>query len=115
MQNGLGISMQWRYFGGVKVDFRNPSTTTAGDFDAFSSRIKPQNYIDLAATYSLGSRYNFRFGVNNIFDREPPLVTSGRADGTRSQCPTGPCNGNTYPAVYDALGRYIFMGVTLDF
>lgn len=115
MDNGLGLSVQWRYFGAVKVDFRNPSTTTAGDFDAFSSKLKAQNYIDLAATYGFGDHFNFRLGVNNIFDREPPLVTSGRADGTRNQCPTGPCNGNTYPAVYDSLGRYLFAGVTVDF
>ena len=25
------------------------------------------------------------------------------------------CSGNTFPNVYDALGRYIFAGVTLDF
>jgi outer membrane receptor protein involved in Fe transport len=115
MDNGLGLSVQWRYFGAVKVDFRNPSSTTAGDFDAFSSKLKAQNYFDLAATYGFGDHFNFRLGVNNIFDREPPLVTSGRPDGTRSQCPTGPCNGNTYPAVYDALGRYLFAGVTVDF
>ena len=30
-------------------------------------------------------------------------------------CPTGPCNGNTYPGTYDALGRYLYAGVTLDF
>ena len=50
-----------------------------------------------------------------IFDNEPPLVSSGRSDGSRSQCPTGPCNGNTYPGTYDALGRYFFIGATLDF
>jgi len=24
-------------------------------------------------------------------------------------------NGNTFPQVYDALGRYVFAGVTVDF
>ena len=28
---------------------------------------------------------------------------------------TAPGNGNTYPQVYDALGRYVFFNATLDF
>ena len=47
-------------------------------------------------------------GVNNLFDRDPPLTGS-------QACPAGPCNGNTWAQVYDAIGRYIFAGVTLDF
>jgi iron complex outermembrane receptor protein len=27
----------------------------------------------------------------------------------------GAGNGNTYPQVYDALGRYVFAGVTVEF
>ena len=46
--------------------------------------------------------------MNNILDRDPPLVGS-------NACPAGICNGNAYTQVYDALGRYIFAGVTLDF
>ncbi|WP_246524931.1 TonB-dependent receptor domain-containing protein [Sphingobium phenoxybenzoativorans] len=115
MPNGLGFSLQWRYFGPVKVDFRNPSSTTQGSFDPFSSRLGAQSYFDLSTSYRFAGKYEFRLGVNNILDRQPPLVTSGRSSGANNQCPTGPCNGNTYPAVYDALGRYIFAGITLDF
>lgn len=113
--DGIGLSAQWRHFGPVSVDFSNPSSTTQGPFDPFSSRLKAQNYLDLVASFTIAESYNFRLGVNNVLDREPPLVTSGRASGAQNQCPTGPCNGNTYPAVYDALGRYFYAGVTLDF
>lgn len=112
---GVGVSLQWRHVGGVTVDFKNPSQTTAGAFDPFNERLKAQNYFDLSGSVKFGNNYTFRFGVNNLLDRQPPLVSSGRPDGTRSPCPSGPCNGNTFPAVYDALGRYIFAGVTLDF
>jgi iron complex outermembrane receptor protein len=115
MPNGLGFSLQWRYFGPVKVDFRNPSSTTEGPFDPFSSRLGAQSYFDLSTSYRFAGKYEFRLGVNNILDRQPPLVTSGRSSGANNQCPTGPCNGNTYPGVYDSLGRYIFAGITLDF
>lgn len=115
MPNGIGLSAQWRYFGAVKVDFSSPNSTLAGAYDPFSAKLKAQSYFDLAATAKITDSYVFRIGVQNLLDKTPPLVSSGRADGTLNQCPTGPCNGNTYPAVYDALGRYIYAGVTLDF
>jgi iron complex outermembrane receptor protein len=116
MPNGFGASLQWRYFGAVKVDFSYPNNDTlSSPFDNFSQKLDAQQYFDLAAWYTLQDKYTFRLGINNVLDDTPPLVSSGRGDGTRNLCPTGPCNGNTYPAVYDALGRYVFMSVSLDF
>ena len=112
--NGLGLSAQWRYFGSAKIDFTSPSQTLAGDYDAFNARIKPQSYFDLVGTYAFRDNYKFTFGANNVLDSQPPLIGSGRADGTRSPCGGG-CNGNTYPAVYDALGRYVYAGISLNF
>jgi outer membrane receptor protein involved in Fe transport len=51
----------------------------------------------------------FRLGVNNVFDKDPPLVGSS-VGGTDTRF-----NGNTYPTVYDSLGRYAFLGMTADF
>jgi outer membrane receptor protein involved in Fe transport len=50
-----------------------------------------------------------RAGINNLLDRPPPLVVGNSAAGD------GPLNGNTYPAWYDPLGRYIFASVTVAF
>jgi outer membrane receptor protein involved in Fe transport len=47
-------------------------------------------------------------GINNITDRIPPIAGS-----TVAGPPYG--NGNTYPQVYDALGRYVFLGLTAKF
>jgi hypothetical protein len=30
-------------------------------------------------------------------------------------CAVATCNGNTYGGAYDALGRYIYAGATLNF
>lgn len=98
MPNGMGASVRWRYFDPVAVDGGNPG----------SSRFDAQNYFDLALTWEVGDNYNFRLGANNIFDREPPVTGS-------QSCPAGFCNGNTFAQVYDALGRYMYAGVTLDF
>lgn len=117
MPSGIGISVQWRYIGKVKAETLEDNESLAGEFNFDPGlRIKAQNYIDLATTVSINDKYNLRLGVNNLFDRQPPLVTSGNGNRSGSNlCPTGPCNGNTYPATYDALGRYIYAGVTLDF
>jgi outer membrane receptor protein involved in Fe transport len=110
--SGVGLSLQWRHFSGVKLDESSDNETLAGDFVPFNEKIKAQNYFDLAGTFRVGDNYAFRLGVNNIFDREPPIIG---ANGSTSNCPGVVCSGNTFPQVYDALGRYIFAGVTLDF
>lgn len=115
--DSIGISAQWRYIGAIRSQATSPDAVLNAPY-VFNpgARLKPFNYIDLMGTFSFGKSYTFRLGVNNVFDLEPPLVTSGNAARAGSnQCPTGPCNGNTYPATYDALGRYIFAGVTLNF
>lgn len=118
MDSGIGISAQWRYVGKVTAETvssfaaLNPGGLT--DHAGPGTRISAVNYIDAVLSFNLEETFQFRLGVNNLFDKEPPLVTSG-GGGTPNLCPTGPCNGNTYPATYDALGRYFFAGVTLDF
>jgi len=114
LPNGLGVSGQWRYFSSVKND------ALSGDCDIVATggcvgtvapanqKINSQSYYDLALTARVGDRFNFRLGANNILDSDPPVV-----GGEVSNAPFG--NGNTFPQVYDALGRYIFAGVTVDF
>jgi iron complex outermembrane recepter protein len=114
---GLGLSLQWRHIGKVKAETLQASNSVNGanNFDP-GLRVKAHNYFDLAATYTLFDRVNLRAGINNLLDNDPPLVTSGRALSPGSNlCPTGPCNGNTYPGTWDALGRYLWVGATIDF
>jgi len=104
---GIAVSFQWRYMSAVQRDTMSPdtdlhaATTPPGD-----QRMAAQNYFDLTLTARIGDHYAFRAGVNNITDREPPIAT--HLPGTVG-------SGNTYPQVYDSMGRYIFAGVTLDF
>jgi outer membrane receptor protein involved in Fe transport len=98
MPNGVGASIRWRHFSGVDAkQFAGPAE------ESFSA----QNYFDLSLTARLQQRLNLRLGVNNMFDREPPLGGGN--------IPAGFGNGNTFPQVYDALGRYFFAGFTVDF
>jgi iron complex outermembrane recepter protein len=117
MPNGFGISGQWRYIGKVTAETLDNSETLHSDnhFDP-GLHIASQSYFDLATTFTFGNHLNLRLGVNNILDRQPPLVTGGNAGvGGTNLCPAGSCNGNTYPGTWDALGRYVYAGATVNF
>jgi len=122
LPNGLGISGQWRHFSGVEVDQLSDNETlrgrergtngptdngTTGLFDG-NREINAQNYFDLTLTARIKDQYSFRIGANNILDRVPPL-----AGGQVVFAGSG--NGNTFPQVYDSLGRYLFAGFTIDY
>jgi outer membrane receptor protein involved in Fe transport len=53
---------------------------------------------------------DLRAGVNNIFAKEPPAVDSLSLGIAGSSAFS---NGNAYPGSYDALGRTIFVAVTI--
>ncbi|HYE27737.1 MAG TPA: TonB-dependent receptor [Allosphingosinicella sp.] len=103
--SGIGLSAQWRHFSAVDNDVLSDDPDISGTIGVGSQHIKAQNYLDLVLTARIGDHYSFRLGANNILDRIPPTLVTPAPFG----------NGNTYPQVYDALGRYVFAGVTLDF
>jgi outer membrane receptor protein involved in Fe transport len=111
MPNGIGLSAQWRYKGSVKHEGLNPSTALSGSgVTLLNAHVAAQSYFDLAGTFTVGDHFNLRIGVNNIFDKNPPIFTSGNG-----ACAVATCNGNTYGGTYDTLGRFIFTGATLNF
>jgi len=80
---------------------------------ATDAKLGARDYLDLAATYNFAdmgafSNLSARLGINNVTDKDPPLLGANNCIGVY-------CNGNTYPQVYDTLGRYVFMGLTADF
>ncbi|HEY4070670.1 MAG TPA: TonB-dependent receptor [Sphingomicrobium sp.] len=104
MPNGMGVSAQWRYFGSVNLfDPQAETSPGVGGSPVADLRGLPsRSWFDLAFTARVAQKLNLRLGVNNIFDKDPPLSELGS-------------NGNTYPQTYDALGRYMFAGFTVDF
>ncbi len=68
--------------------------------------IPAQDYFDLAGTWNITDYAALRFGVSNVLDEEPPIITNGV---------TARVNGNTYSGVYDHLGMYWFLGASMQF
>jgi len=106
----FSLSLQWRHFNKVKLDaYSDQVGLNNPDLQYETDRVlKSRDYFDLTASWTMRDNLNFRAGVNNIFDVDPPLNGA-------SNCPTGPCNGNTWPQIYDSFGRYLFIGLTADF
>jgi len=101
------LSLQWRHVGGVKLAALDPQFNLTDQVSPGHTDLRSQNYFDVAAVVRVRKGFDLRLGVNNVRDRQPPLVISNTAAGD------GPYNANTYPTWYDALGRYIFASVAL--
>lgn len=119
----FSLSAQWRHLAGVKLDANTTDTHLNGlsiaycaaygicGGDPVDSKLPSMDYIDLSGTWTIHSGLELRVGVDNVFDKNPPTVDSN------SWAVSGPPfgNGNTYPGVYDSLGRTIFVGVTAKY
>jgi outer membrane receptor protein involved in Fe transport len=106
----FSVSLQWRHFNKVKLDAYDPDPALNNPGLQYETDrvLKARDYFDLTLAWTVRDNLNFRAGVNNLFDKDPPLTGS-------SNCPTGPCSGNTWPQLYDSFGRYAFIGLTADF
>ena len=67
-----------------------------------------RDYLDLMLMYQWSKGITVRLGANNVLDKDPPIVPT-------TSIPPPFFNGNTYPQVYDTLGRYLFLNITADF
>jgi len=80
----------------------------SGSFAPVDKELAERDYIDLAASWNVTKQLTIAGGIDNLFDKDPPIISSSIA---------GPAfgNGNTYPQVYDALGRKLFVSVQYRF
>ena len=91
---GVRISVGLRYLGETEDLGSNEI-----DFEA-------ETYWDLTAEWQATDHLMATAGASNLFDTDPQVS---------SDAGTAPGNGNTFPAFFDALGRYIFVNVGVSF
>jgi len=103
----LSVTLNWRYTDAVKISQTSSQPALAGSYALINEKLGSRNYFDLTLGYQIRKDFNFRIGVNNIFDTDPPLTSSTAIEDGG--------NGNTYPQYYDSLGRYLFAGFNLGF
>jgi outer membrane receptor protein involved in Fe transport len=71
------------------------------------STVPAYEYFDIDGGANIGSHLNVRLGISNIADRKPPVA----GFNANPQL----VNGNMVAGMYDILGRFIFMGLSLNF
>ncbi|WBY17567.1 TonB-dependent receptor [Erythrobacteraceae bacterium WH01K] len=97
--SGFSVNVSWRYFGAVEADA--PIATNAQELNEIDS----YSYFDLSGSVTVADTVTFTAGVNNLFDKDPPIIGSAYS----------PSNGNTFPGIYDPVGRNIFVRAALEF
>jgi len=108
---GLDVTLRWRHIGAVDVDRSSSNIQLTSAFYTSAAHIAAYNWVDLSAAIPIGNSAEFRLGVNNVADKNPPLVPTG----TLTNCPNTTCNDNSWVGTYDTLGRYIFAHVGVKF
>jgi iron complex outermembrane receptor protein len=100
------VSLTWRHMDSVDVSTSSSNPNLAGNPNAVERTFAAQDYFDIAGSWAITKQLTLRGGINNLLDRDPPLSSVVGA---------GFGNGNTFPQVYDALGRRVFMNATYKF
>ncbi|MHC9084944.1 TonB-dependent receptor [Luteimonas sp. RIT-PG2_3] len=102
--DGYSVGLRWRYVG--EKDYVNENGSQ-GSTDTIlvgnGNKIAAYNYFDLSGSMQFGDYATWTVGVNNIADKEPPMVGG-----------TVVLNGNSVGG-YDQAGRYIFTSVSFKF
>lgn len=86
------LGLAWRHIGGTKV--------APGGESAYApaNSIKAYDYFDLNGSWQITKALKLSMTVNNLFDKQPPLVGTGIGAGATNY-------GNTFPSLYDVIGR----------
>lgn len=103
------VAATWRHISKIMNETTSGDPLLAGATDGIDRELPKRDYLDLAASWRINKTFSLTGGVNNVTDKDPPIV---------SQTLAGPSlygNGNTFPGVYDTLGRLVFVNLQAKF
>jgi len=105
------VSVNWRHISPMTITFNaDPGLgipVTAADRRTTYTGVKAYDYIDLSTSFNIADRFTFRLSVNNVFDKDPPLIPNSRSV-------LGLLRSNTM-FNYDLLGRQLVAGINARF
>ncbi|WP_374295031.1 TonB-dependent receptor domain-containing protein [Sphingomonas sp.] len=110
--SGATMNLAWRYIGGTQVArfssdsvLRREPTATDPQTYPLIGHLPAVSYFDFAMNVPLTRAVTVRFNVQNLFDRDPPLIGQDRTFSTGSSY-------NTHTTFYDVRGRTLRIGLT---
>jgi iron complex outermembrane recepter protein len=100
------VGITWQHYAGVDDTPRNPAINGAPAYNIFN----------LNTAYQLSDDINLRFGVENLFNKAPPITNLNTSiditqSPTTGQLPGGGIGGG----FYDTIGRRFFLGANIQF
>ena len=107
----VDLALTWRHISEVKFEgaSSDPLLSVVGTTFSTNEKLGARDYFDIGAVWTINKTFSLRAGINNIFDKDPPIVGGGTSD------PSIFGNGNTFPGTYDTLGRLVFMNLVMKF
>ncbi|QXT36075.1 TonB-dependent receptor [Sphingomonas sanguinis] len=101
------VSLNWRYISGTTSGTLRDPTKVQKTF----AHIPAYSYFDLAANVNIAKRMTLGVTINNLLDKDPPIIPARGGYGQYS------INGwqNSPVNFYDIYGRYIQFSVTTNF
>lgn len=98
------VGLRWQHLPSIdsEIAATNPNTTITG--------ASAYNLYDLVGRYQVGDTVSLRFGVENLFNEEPPITDRDPA-AVFPALPGGTFNTNNY----DINGRRFYVGATAAF
>jgi iron complex outermembrane receptor protein len=104
------LTLTWRFLSKVGQDNNDPNPllyqSVYGAYDVANRQIPNFSYFDLAASWQAMKQLQFRAGIDNLLDKQPPVLTNPSLQGGGQ--------ANTF-ATYDVLGRQIYAAFTAKF
>lgn len=102
------LALTWRHLDKVNSQLTSDYEQLRGAVNPIDREMGARDYIDLAASWAIAKNFTFRVGINNLFDKDPPIANQAVLAAVFG-------NGNTYPVLYDALGRRVFLNAQYRF
>jgi outer membrane receptor protein involved in Fe transport len=105
----LLLSANWRFIGGTALDNNSSDPSLQfveeGGYDSINAHLPSYSYLDLSAKWPIWSGIELRGGINNVLDKDPPIIPFDLNQGSIP---------NSYPT-YDYMGRQIYLAFKAKF
>jgi outer membrane receptor protein involved in Fe transport len=105
----LDLALTWRHLSEVKNDSNaaDPDLNNGNPLAIANAKIPSADYLDIAGRYALSENYELTFGMQNVFDKDPPLLDQGSYTAGNAL--------NTVNSSYDTAGRFMFLKGTVRY
>jgi iron complex outermembrane recepter protein len=98
----IDLTLRWQYWDSIEQAAAATGSTSQKGAPSYS-------LFDLVGSYQLLDNLRLRFGIENVFGKEPPIVGRNPSDAS------GMYGGSFSAQNYDTVGRRFYLGARINF